>query len=1065
MRKVALISLIAVLICSPTARTEQAANSLVGALSTTVEPSKSQNATPAEDTGTNASEILPGNGTRAGYMLSHGSVIPGSEWVDIGTRHGVRNRDYVIDYASGALFFTDPVPQSSSIRVDYRYSRNATGERTVAAPGLVSLRFGSNVQSNMLYAYRAADSALGFGGQDILTYGMSAITKLGSASSLSSMFYVAAPQKSNRIAVDTMGTPVKEKEKQAKVKKDHLIVQDADLSAGKVRLKLGYQDVGQDFAGFASMRDSKAAAKEVLDQLEKEKGIKRMSITGEMPSAPDRNLTFAVTEISDKNDHILSRGFGYQSNGFRISLLAREVGKGFSRFKDIREADRAQLAAESGIRRQNIGMQFRTGLAGDGKPIWSGISFTQLSGAGGSLAYESADLDLGKVKVQADVRRMDDTFNRLAALTDQERTRMALMARRQFDPAAPETQVTDADKAAINNEAGLDRTTCVVTVDGPAVDTWVSLSSVDSAQGGISRRAIGMEAGPFSAHFSTQTIGGRFQKLGVLQPVERARFGNEFGMTRTEIGGRLKIARSELAINSANVVDNKGAGVFREMVTFKNPTLSIRANFQNIDPTFSRIMDLSDADKKNLQQDLGFKRADYAITCQATKSLLIDSYFYDSTNVTEGQTRGQTRHKIAYTPTGGPKVNLLRDDFAYVSESGNLASYSHQEIKVDHSFDVLGGLAFKGRHDVYTDQEGLNNPQTTTVSENHVESDQKAKTSFTADVVNIDYGMGRTENTQAVAVKSAALHNLSLVAGMSNTQRSRGLSEANGKFGFEWAATKDLKMTFSMNNRDGGPNGSQQSSSFTLNGPLAKRFLFLRDITVASGANQTSLRGKQTVCDNAFKFDAGLAGGKLTFDNTDKLNPKNGIYYTSRIFQYESNKDPKKPMHLTIFRQNLTTPLGTRATKRNYALDLKTAGNTTMTFSSYLGKDGPNGTVNAVGGTVVKLSKQIGANTLIADYTTDSNAATARRARVVGFGISRTISPKSSYELYYGWCNLADKSSTEAKNVFRVKYDARIDASRYISFTLQRKSGVEKGSINPWEGDTVGRIDVNFDFE
>lgn len=1063
MTKVALISLIVVLVCSPFACAQGVVNSLVGTLNTTVEPTKSQPAAPpSEDFGTNASEVLPGNGTRAGYMLSHGSVIAGSEWVDIGTHHGARNRDYAIDYASGAIFFTEPVSQSSSVRVDYRYSKNAATERTAAAPGLVSLRFGGNIQSNMLYAYRAADSALGFGGQDILTYGMNTITKLGGASSLSSMFYVASPQNSNRLAVDTMGQPGKGKP--AKVKKDRLMVQDADLSAGKVRLKLGYQDVGQDFAGFASMRDSKAAAKDVLDQLEKEKGIKRMSITGEMPSGTDQGLTFAVSQVSDKNDDIVSRSFGYRSDSFRVALSSREVGKAFSRFKDIREADRGQLAAEAGLKRQNIGMQFRTGLTGDKKPVWSGINITQLSGGGGSLSYETAEVDLGKIKVQADIRSMDLSFNKLGALTDEERARMALMARRQFDPAAPATQVTAADKAAITNEQGLDRTTCVVTVDGSAVDTWLSLSSVDSSQGGVSRKAIGMDSGPFSAHLSTQTIGGGFQKLAVLQPVERVHFGNEFGMTRTEMGGRLKIAGSDVTIDSASVIDNKGAGVFRETVTLKNSRIAVRANIQDIDPRFSRIMDLSDPDKKNLQQDLGFKRSDYAMTFQATKSLLIDSYFYDSTNVTEGQTRGQTRHKIVYTPLRGPKVNLLRDSYSYISESGNLASYSHQEIKFDHTFNFLGGLAFKGRNDVYTDQEALKDPQNTTISENHVESNPKAKTSFTADVVNIDYGMGRTEDTQSVAVKSAAVRTLSFIAGFSTTERDSGKSEQNGKLGFEWAATKDLKMTFSMANRDGDTQGSQQNSSFSLNGPLAKRFLFLRDVVIASGSNQTALRGKQTICDNAFKIDAGLAGGKLTFDNTDKLNPKNGIYYTSRIFQYESNKDPKRPMHLTIFKQNLTTPLGVRANKRNYSLDLKAAGNTTLTVSSYLGKDGPKGTVNAVGGTVIKISRPIGSTTFIADYTADSNAATARRARVVGFGISRTISPRSSYELYYGWCSLAENGSSDGKNVFRAKYDAKIDAGRYVSFTLQRKSGVEKGSINLWEGDTVGRLDLNFAF-
>jgi len=1062
MRKVAFIALIAILCLASLAAADGVVNTLVGALNTTVESGKPQTAAaPAEDLGTSASEILPGNGTRAGYMLSHGSVMPGSEWVDIDAHHGVRNRDYAIDYASGAIFFTEPVSTSGSVRVDYRYSKTATAERSVAAPGFVSLKLGGNTQSNMLYAYRAADSALGLGGQDILTYGMNTLTKLGGASSLSSMFYVASPQNANRLAVDTTGP----KANTPKVKKDRLMVQDADLSAGKVRLKLGYQDVGQDFAGFASMRDSKAAAKDVIDQLEKEKGVRRMSISGELPSGTDQGLTFGVSKVSDKNDDIVSRSLGYRSDAFRFTYSGREVGKAFTRFKDIREADRAQLAAEVGIRRQGIGMQFRTGVGSDKKPVWSGLNFTQLSGDGGTLSYESADVDIGKIKVQADVRTMDQTFTKLGALSDEERARMALMARRQFDPTAAPAQVTAEDKAQIVNEQGIDRTTCLVTVDGSAVDTWLSLSSVDSAGGGVSRKAIGIAAGPLSAHISTQTIGGGFHRIAALQPIERAHFGNEFGMTRTEMGGKLKVAGADMSIDTASVIDDKGAGVFREALSLKNSRVSFRANFQDIDPRFSRIMDLSDADKKNLQQDLGFRRADYAITCQATKSLLIDSYFYDSTNVTEGQTRGQTRHRIAYSPLRGPKINILHDDFSYISDSGNLSSYSHQEVKVDHRLNLFGGLAFSGRSVVYTDQEAMAAPKTTTISESHVQSDQNAKTSFTADMVNIDYGTGHIDNTQSVAVKSAAVRNLSFIAGMSNTQRDSGNSEANGKFGFEWAATKDLKMTFSMANRNGGPKGGQQSSSFSLNGPIAKRFLCFKDIVVASGTNQTALHGKQTVCDNAFKVDAGLAGGKLTFDNTDKLNPKNGIYYTSRIFQYESSKDPKKPMHLTVFRQNLTTPAGERANKRNYSLDIKAAGNTTVTCSSYFGKDGPNGVVNAVGGTVLKLSRVVGPTTFIADYTADRNIATARSARVIGFGVSRTISPKSSYELYYGRCSLTENGAGGDKNVFRAKYDMKLDASRYISFTLQRKSGVEKGSINPWEGDTVGRLDLNFSFD
>jgi hypothetical protein len=47
----------------------------------------------------------------------------------------------------------------------------------------------------------------------------------------------------------------------------------------------------------------------------------------------------------------------------------------------------------------------------------------------------------------------------------------------------------------------------------------------------------------------------------------------------------------------------------------------------------------------------------------------------------------------------------------------------------------------------------------------------------------------------------------------------------------------------------------------------------------------------------------------------------------------------------------------------------------------------------------------------------------------------------------------------ENDDVFRFKYDHRIDADHYISLTAEKKSGVDKTKINPYEGDTVARID------
>lgn len=1053
MRNITLIILILALAGAANAFADTQVNAFadVSAKAATAEESKEE--------GVMASELLAGNGTRAGYMLGHGSVIPGSEWVAIGAKRATRNRDYSIDYASGTLFFTEPVKQRDSIQVDYRYSAKGGAERNAAAPGVFAMRFGTGLQTNMLYSLRTADSNAGSKGQDILTYGLSNISKFGTSgeSTLTGMFYVTSPQASNRINLNTTGAPAKTDT--GKLKKDHLIVQDADMQAGKFRLKLGYQDVGQDFAGFSSLKDSKTAANEVLNQLEKEKGVRRMSISGD-----GQGLNFAVSRISDKSDDVMSHSIGYKTDSFAMSYSARNVGKQFSHFKEIREADRAQMAAEQGMSRQSIGMQLRTATGADKKAIWSGINFTDLSDGASDLSYKQANLDLGDVKIQADVRTSDPGFNKLGALNDEERTRMALMARRQFDPTA--AQVTAEDKAQIANEQGVDRSTYVVQIEGQRIDTWMSMSSVDSQKGGITRRAFGVKSDRFSAYWDTQSIDSKFDRLSALQPIEKTRFGNETGMTRTELGGKLNFWKSDLTLDTANVVDNAGAGFHREKFNLKNKKLNFTANFQDIDAGFSRIMDLSNPDREKLMQDRGFKRADYTIKYQPTKALSFDSYIYDSTNSTAGQTRDQNKHKIAYTPAGGPKINWLTDDYYYIAETGNIASYSHQEIKVDHTLNLLGGLAFKGRNDVYTTQEGDGLPQTTTIFENHVESNQKAKTSFTADLINIDFGNGKFDNTHALGLKTAAMKNISLVGGFSTTARDSGNSETNGMFGFEWAARKDLKMTFSMANRDGGPKGSQQSSSFSLNGLLTKRFFLLEDVTIASAMNQTSLRGIQTVCDDAFKIDAGLLGGKLMFDTTDKLNPKNGLYYTSKIFRYESDKDPKKPWHLTLSRQNLTTPLGVRTNKENYSFDYRISKATALTYSSFVGKDGQNGVVIPVGGAIIKLSHSLNKSTsLIADYSTSTNTDTFRHANVMGLGISRAVTNATSYELYYGWCSLEDGSGTEDKPVFRLKYDTKLKADNYISLSLQRKTGIEKGSINDWEGDTIGRVDVKFLFD
>lgn len=1021
-------------------------------------------AQPSVDIGIGANDVLPGNGSRAGYMLSHGNIISGSECVYIGPMHGARNRDYTIDYTSGTLFFTEPVRQMDSVRVDYRYSDKSTGERGVTGAGMLPFSFGKGAQLNMLYTCRAADSAKGPGMPDILTYGMNSNFNVGASSKITGMMYMAAPQMSK--SVSNGATRIVSGQVDGAVKKDRLVVQNADVGLGNARFKLGFQDVGEDFAGFASMRDSKAAAADVINQLEKEKGIKRMDFAGEIPSGAAGKLAFSMGKIDDKAGKIDSRAFSYTGGRFKMNFAMRDVDKTFTRFGDLREADRAQLAAELGVKRTNYGLQFVTGMAGDKKPIWSGLNITQLDDDTGSLSYKAVDVDLDRIKVQADVRIMDDTFNHMTALTDEERARMALIARRQFDPDAPMAQVTAADKAQVNTEAGLDRSTYVVQVDGGPVNTWLSLSNVDSDKGGLSRRSINISGSRFSAYINHQSVDETFKRLVNLQPVELAHFGNEYGMTRAEMGGTLKIAGGDAAFSHKSVMDFQGVGIVRESMDFKSNKLKFRANMQDIDPRFTRILDLADADRELLAQERGYKKSDYWLNFQATRTLNFDVYSYDSSNPTVGQARDQNRYLINYAPTKERKITLFQDNYSYYSETGNLSSYARRKVTFDNKFAMLGGLTLKTLSDVNTHQEAEGLPVTTTVDQYHIESNQSASSSFTLDQLKIDYGDGRFEDNKGVGVKTKALENVAFVANYITTARESGKSDTSGQVGIEWAIKNDLALRLNVNTGKDGPDGKQRLRQFSLKGLLAKRFLMFDNINVNSGVNETELSGKQIGCDNALKIGAGLMGGRVVFDNSDKLNPTNGIYYHSRIMQYQSDKDPKKWYHLTFFKQKLTTTAGDLAEKRNYALDMRLAPGTNFTLTSYYGKDSQGGVILPVGGTVFKVSRKLANGiTLIGDYTSDLNDVTNRRARVAGLGFHGTLSNKAAVELYYGWCLLDEGQGGLNKNVFRVKYDHKVDADHFISLTAERKSGIEIGSINPFEGDTVGRIDFRMTFD
>src|SRR2546421_3969825 len=88
--------------------------------------------------GKSASETLQGSGTGAGYMLSHGGIIPDSLHVSAGFRTLRAGVDYLLDASNGSISFLEPIRKSDSIHVSYRYVEGADASRSPL--GLTGLR-------------------------------------------------------------------------------------------------------------------------------------------------------------------------------------------------------------------------------------------------------------------------------------------------------------------------------------------------------------------------------------------------------------------------------------------------------------------------------------------------------------------------------------------------------------------------------------------------------------------------------------------------------------------------------------------------------------------------------------------------------------------------------------------------------------------------------------------------------------------------------------------------------------------------------------------------------------
>ena len=935
----------------------------------------------SKERGLNANDAIVGNGTRAGYVLSHPNVVPNSETVTVDGSSKRRNRDYYLDCINGTLMFLDAVRPSQMIRVTYRYVPGKEGERAIVGTPTMSLNIGQNTALGITYAYRTGLSVGQSGQYDLLTFGANLRTALGANSNMTNMFFTSSPKESGRVSLQALQDGAKQASEAPKA--DQLFLHNSSLSFGKLSIKTDFQKVGQNFTGFASLRDQGVAAADVLNRLEKEKGMTRL--------------------------------------GFNAAL---DMGGGAS----------------------------------------TGFDWRTIGDKGGDITLGSLNLASKNYGLTVSQSKVDEGFKRLGSLSPDDLRDIALRIRREFDPNAAAGSVTKEDLEHAARETGIERTNIAGNLKLASGAASLQMVSLGDGSSGLSRQSFGYTGKGFSLSGFMQQIDQGFTKLGVLSPTEKASFGNEVGMDRMNLSGALSLNSGlNIASSFARVGDDNG-DVVKYGLSLKGAKFDLNAHYQSIDPEFTRIIDLADADRQAMVAEQGMTRYDAALNYQFNKALSLQNFWYDAQHATQDKFRRQLRNQLTYNPASGPQISLFRyQDQAGASDA--FSTFLHEMYKLDDKIKLpaIGPIEFKGLMDTKTTTAADGSEQPLKVSTYHVNNDPKQRVKFTGDANSIEKSDNTFEKVQLFTLGTNLTPTLAF-NGMRRTVDTQS----------DQTVVQDYGITGKVL---GGYALSARFGTTTLNGEDVGRIRELsfappkaRDFGVFKGVNwnvkfaelrnrdQIQTRTKQaSVESTVLKHKVAVAySGLIT---------KEGQTPIVRSFSVLGDPNPANKLHYTLAYRAIDPGAARSMLVRNYTAEYKFNASTVLNYF-YMSYNEKEGKFEPIGIERLKLTTTLTkALNLVGQWENTENYQDGTDRTLLSLGIAGKLGALTAVEVSYGYDRVVTPGGETTASTYKVKYDRTISADHYLAFS---------GTFTDWDGpkpananadDVTFQVDFNLLFD
>ncbi|MGE0000447.1 MAG: hypothetical protein AB7F50_01295 [Fimbriimonadaceae bacterium] len=434
--------------------------------------------------------------------------------------------------------------------------------------------------------------------------------------------------------------------------------------------------VDEGFNRFASISETDR------EQLSKERGFDRQSVTLDR-ELPGGAASFSATRVEDTSAVGISRRIGkLETPQLKAHFSDQHVDQSFTRFGDLREGDRDQLAREAGLSRQAYGLSYAPG-----KRLGFGFDTSALRTETGDFVAQDARVELGPVTLEHGRREVAPGFAALGNMTGQEVNGHVGSALNMMEPGL---KPNGDDPRSWGGWAGLNRSFVRLGADvGKGMSLIADRFQIDGQEDSLSVERVGFKSGILSLGYREQSTGEKFNEVGRLMKSENDRLGRLQGFSSVQLDGKLNLWGGSLTYERMSMGDMLG-GAGREAWQLDRKGVSLRHVTRLADAGFSAVRGTADPERDRFAGMLGFDESQTEGKVDLTKSLSLEGGAVNSENNLTGETRAWSNMIARWSMDRFTQI-LARRAFNKVdTPEGAQVDQNYQSLEVSRDFGKLG---------------------------------------------------------------------------------------------------------------------------------------------------------------------------------------------------------------------------------------------------------------------------------------------------------------------------------------------------------------------------------------